>query len=164
MPQLSWTVPLPRLKRGLAVGKTKKGKGTKWMLLVDGNGIPLALTIRSAQQSEMKLALEVVDQAKRRPKRVVADRGYDWKVLRKELRARKITPYIPKRQGWRSQKKHPMSNRLKYWYRKRWVVERSFAWLQNYRKLTVRWEHSTTTYAGLMHLALVMLCLGRVLK
>jgi transposase len=134
------------------------------MLLVDGNGIPLALTIRSAQQSEMKLALEVVCQAKRRPRRVGADRGYDWKVLRQELRKRHITPYIPKRQGWKNSKKYPMSNRLKYWYKKRWVVECSFAWLQNYRKLTVRWERSTTTYAGLMHLALVMLCLGRVLK
>ncbi len=135
------------------------------MLLVDGNGIPLALTMRSAQQSEMKLALEVVDQATRKPKRVVADRGYDWKVLRQELRARKITPYIPKRQGWKKDKpRKPMSKTLTYWYKKRWVVERSFAWLQNYRKLTVRWEHSTITYAGLMHLALVMLVLGRVLK
>jgi transposase len=134
------------------------------MLLVDGSGTPLALTVKSAQQSEMKLALEVVDRAAKKPRRVVADRGYDWQYLRRELRARGITPYIPKRQGWKHNKKHPMSTRLKHWYRKRWVVERSFAWLQNYRKLTVRWERSLTTYAGLMHLALVMICLGRVLK
>lgn len=134
------------------------------MLLVDGNGVPLALTIRSAQQSEMKLALEVVDLCPKRPRRVVADRGYDWKVLRQELRARKITPYIPKRQGWKNKITHEMSKQLVYWYKKRWVVERTFAWLQNYRKLTVRWERSLITYAGLMHVALVMICLGRVLK
>jgi len=104
------------------------------MLLVDGNGIPLALTIRSAQQSEMKLALEVVCQAKRRPRRVVADRGYDWKVLRQELRKRHITPYIPKLRAGRTQE-ISMSNRLKYWYKKRWVVEAALLWLQNYRKL-----------------------------
>ena len=134
------------------------------MLLVDGTGIPLALTVRSAQQSEMKLALEVVDLSPKKPRRLVADRGYDWGQLRKDLRNRRITPYIPKRQGWKSQKQHPMSQRLIYWYRKRWVVERSFAWLQNYRKLTIRWERSLTTYTGLMHLAIVLLVLGRILK
>lgn len=134
------------------------------MLVVDGNGVPLALTIRSAQQPEMHLALEVIDRCPKKPKRLVADRGYDWKLLRRELRARKITPYIPKRQGWKYKITHDMSNRLIYWYKKRWVVERTFAWLQNYRKLTVRWERSVMTYAGLMHLALVMLVLGKVLK
>lgn len=134
------------------------------MLLVDMSGVPLALTIKSAQRSEMKLALEVVELSPKKPKRLVADRGYDWKQLRKDLRARKITPYIPKRQGWKSHKQHPMSDRLLYWYKQRWVVERSFAWLQNYRKLTVRWERSLTTYTGLMHLAIVMLVLGRILK
>lgn len=134
------------------------------MLLVDGSGIPLALTIRSAQQSEMKLALEVVDLSPKRPRRVVADRGYDWQILRSELRSRKITPYIPKRQGWKHKITHEMSDRLIYWYKKRWVVERTFAWLQNYRKLTVRWERSLITYTGLIHLALVMLVLGKVLK
>jgi transposase len=134
------------------------------MLLVDMNGVPLALTIRTAQASEMKLALEAVDLSPKRPRRVVADRGYDWQQLRQDLRARKITPYIPKRQGWKSKINHTMSHRLIYWYKKRWVVERTFAWLQNYRKLTVRWERSLTTYTGLMHLALVMLCLGKVLK
>lgn len=135
------------------------------MLLVEAHGIPVALTIRSAQQSEMKLALEVVDLSPKKPKRVVADRGYDWQQLRKDLRSRNITPYIPKRQGWNKDKpRKPMSKQLTHWYRKRWVVERGFAWLQNYRKLTVRWERSLTTYAGLMHLALVMLVMGRVLK
>ncbi len=146
------------------IGKTKKGKGTKWMLAVDRHSTPLALTVRSAQQSEMKLALEVVDRIPKKPKRLVADRGYDWKQLRQDLRARNITPYIPRRQGWKSKKKYPMSNRLKYWYRQRWVAERPFAWLQNYRKITVRWERSLTTYTGLMHVAIVMIVLGRVLK
>ena len=134
------------------------------MLLVDGHGIPLALTVKTAQQSEMKLALEIVDLSPKKPQRVVADRGYDWRLLRQELRARKITPYIPKRQGWKRKITHEMSQSLIHWYKKRWVVERTFAWLQNYRKITVRWEHSTITYTGLMHLALVMLCLGKVLK
>lgn len=105
------------------------------MLLVEAHGIPVALTIRSAQQSEMKLALEVVDLSPKKPKRVVADRGYDWQQLRKDLRSRNITPYIPKRQGWNKDKpRKPMSKQLTHWYRncdrptsqQRWADTRAF--------------------------------------
>src|SRR2546425_549534 len=75
-----------RKKRGVAVGKTKRGKGTKWMVLVDGEGLPLGVRLESASPSEVTLAeatlAEVrVPQPKGRPRqkpeRVIADRGYD---------------------------------------------------------------------------------------
>ena len=43
-------------KRGLAVGKTKRGKGTKWMVLADGEGIPLGVRLESASPAEVTLA------------------------------------------------------------------------------------------------------------
>ena len=43
-------------KRGAAVGKTKRGKGTKWMVLVDGQGLPLGVRLESASPAEVKLA------------------------------------------------------------------------------------------------------------
>ena len=46
----------PSEKGGAAVGKTKRGKGTKWMVLVDGQGLPLGVRLESASPSEVKLA------------------------------------------------------------------------------------------------------------
>ena len=42
-------------KRGLCVGKTKRGKGTKWMVLVDGQGTPMGAHLDSASPAEVKL-------------------------------------------------------------------------------------------------------------
>jgi len=69
-----------------AVVKTKRGKGTKWMVLVDGQSLPLGVQLESALPAEVTLAeatlKEVrVPRAKGRPrqklKRVIADAGYD---------------------------------------------------------------------------------------
>ncbi len=46
----------PAKKRGAAVGKTKRGKGTKRMVVVDGQGIPLGSHIDSASPAEVTLA------------------------------------------------------------------------------------------------------------
>src|ERR1700730_10323884 len=43
-------------KRGAGVGKTKRGKGTKWMVVVDGRGVPLGNYLHSASPAEVKLA------------------------------------------------------------------------------------------------------------
>lgn len=45
-----------RKKGGAGVGKTKRGKGTKWMVVVDGEGIPLGNHLGSASSAEVKLA------------------------------------------------------------------------------------------------------------
>ena len=46
----------PGEKRGAEVGKTRRGKGTKWMVVVDGRGIPLGDHLCSAFPSEVRLA------------------------------------------------------------------------------------------------------------
>src|SRR3990172_12675803 len=43
-------------KGGFAVGKTKRGKGTKAVVLADGEGIPLGVCIASATPNEVTLA------------------------------------------------------------------------------------------------------------
>src|SRR4029077_6541709 len=47
-------------KRGSKVGKTKRGKGTKWMVVVDGQGIPLGKQLYSATPNEVRLAEETL--------------------------------------------------------------------------------------------------------
>ena len=47
-----------------AVGKTKRGRGTKWMVLVDGKGIPLGFRQEGAFPSEVSLAEATVAQVR----------------------------------------------------------------------------------------------------
>src|SRR5439155_22823658 len=43
-------------KRGCGVGKTKRGKGTKWLVVVDGQGLPLGDHLHSASPAGVRLA------------------------------------------------------------------------------------------------------------
>ena len=97
-----------REKRGSAVGKTKRGKGTKWMVLVDGQGLPLGVRLESASPHEVTLAeatlAEVrVPRAKGRPRqkpeRVIADTAYDSDPLRQRLQKRGIELIAPYREN-----------------------------------------------------------------
>jgi hypothetical protein len=70
-------------KGGQGVGLTRKGKGTKWMVVTDGNGLPLAVLLDSAQKAEITLAEETLGlvwvpkdgpgHPKTKPKELVAD-------------------------------------------------------------------------------------------
>jgi hypothetical protein len=46
----------PTKKGEAAIGPTKRGKGTKWVVVVDGQGIPIGGTLASASPSEVRLA------------------------------------------------------------------------------------------------------------
>ncbi len=128
------------------MGLTKRGKGSKVMLVVEGQGLPLGVLVESAQKAEVRLAESTLAQVKvtrrvgrprTRPKELVADRGYDSEALRRRLRARGIKPCIPRRRNARPRRgrKPDLSG-----YRQRWVVERTFAWLGGFRRLVVRWK------------------------
>src|SRR5258707_639926 len=68
--QLDWTMAfldgsfVPAKRGGEKVGLTKKGKGTKWMLVVDGNGVPLGFHLDSANRAEVRLAQQTLDTIK----------------------------------------------------------------------------------------------------
>ena len=152
---------------------TKRGKGTKWRLLVDGQGTPLGAHLDSASPSEVKLlektiAAVQVTRAHRsgrprsKPDRLTLDRGYDSNGLRERLAKRGIEPIIP------ATKNHPNAThqdgcKLRR-YRRRWIVERTFAWLGWCRRLLVRHDRLLSVYAAFFHLACAMLTLRQVLK
>jgi len=154
-------------KRGLCVGKTKRGKGSKWMVVVDGSGIPLGSQITSASPAEVKLAESTLDRInvprsgrgrpKRKPQRVVADRAYDSSKLRLSLARRNIELVCPHRGNRKSPSMQ--DGRALRRYRKRWKVERTFAWLQNFRRLLVRQDRLISVYQGFFHLACALISL-----
>ncbi len=89
---------------------------------------------------------------KRRPSRLVADRGYDQDVYRRQIRALGVTPLIARRAT-----EH--GSGLGGW---RWVVERTFAWLHQYRRLHVRYERTAETHQALLNLACCLICFKRL--
>jgi transposase len=140
------------------------------MLVVENQGLPLGGLVASAQQAEVKLAEATLATVKvpkpkgrprTRPKEVVADKGYDSGPLRRRVRRRGIKPCIPERQG-----KRPVPGRKAdlSGYRQRWKVERTFAWLGNYRRLVVRYEWLAHIYWAFVLTAFILICLDRILK
>src|SRR5205085_1912817 len=161
----------PGQKRGPKVGKTKRGKGTKLMVLVDGAGTPLGLHVAAASPAEVTLldatlATVHVPRAhhagrpRQRPDRLIADRGYDSNTIRAALDTRGIQPIIPARSN--NRRATHQDGRCLRRYRRRWIVERSNAWLYNFRRLVVRYERSAEIYTALVHLACALITLKRV--
>lgn len=158
-------------KRGSKVGKTKRGKGTKWMVVVDGEGIPLGKQLYSASPNEVRLAEETLASVRvtrrlrsgrQNLRRVIADRAFDSDPLRQRLASRGIELVVPHR--WNRRKPATQDGRALRRYRRRWKVERTMAWLGNFRRLVVRYDRSITIYEAFFHIACFMIVLRRVLK
>lgn len=49
-------------------------------------------------------------------------------------------------------------------YKRRWKIERTFAWIGNFRRLVVRWEASVAVYGAFMKLAFILLCLRKLAR
>jgi len=111
----------------------------------------------------MKLALptlETVKLAGATPEYLVGDRGYDSNALRRALLRKGIRPVFPAR----SCSKHALcqDGRGLRRYNKRWIVERTNAWLQNFRRLVVRYEHSAEIFTALVYMACAMILIRKV--
>lgn len=94
---------------------------------------------------------------RQKPARVITDKGYDADWLRKSLKKRGIELICPHRRG----RKRPsmQDGRSLRRYRKRWKVERTFAWLGNFRRLLVRHERLITVYSAFFHPACLLITL-----
>ena len=162
-----------REKRGCGVGKTKRGKGTKWMVVVDGRGLPLGNYLHSASPAEVKLAETTLatirvgrshhaGRPRQKPMRVIADKAYDSDPLRKRLRCRGIELICPHKKN--RVRAATQDGRALRRYRRRWIVERTNAWLGNFRRLVVRYDRSLTIYGAFFHIACFMIVLRRVVQ
>jgi transposase len=137
------------------------------MVVVDGQGIPLGSTIASASPAEVKLAEDTLETVKvprqgrgrprSRPKRLIADKAYDSDKLRARLRGKGIRLLVP----YRRNRKHGRKQlpEVEERYQHRWKIERTFAWLGNFRRLVVRYERLITVYLGFFHLACIIITL-----
>ena len=148
---------VPAKRGGPAVGPTKRGKGTKIMTVVDRSGLPIALHVDSASPHEVTLVEDTLAASfvGELPERLIGDRAYDSDKLDETLRAGGVEMIAPHRTGRRKTQDGRKLRR----YRRRWKVERFFAWLFNFRRLVVRYEYHSENFLGLVHLARLLILL-----
>ena len=91
---------------------------------------------------------------RKRPEVVQGDRAYDSQRHREELKRRGIKPLLAKRRV-------PHGSGLG---KKRWVVERSFAWLHDLRRLRVRYERRADIHEAFLKLACTLLCFDALIR
>ncbi len=139
------------------MGKTKRGKGTKLMAVADGAGFPVAVSVGSASPHEVKLVQKTLDDrlVDENPERLIGDRAYDSDPLDKKLAEQGITLIAPHKSN-RKKPKTQDGRELRR-YRRRWKVERLFAWLQNYRRILVRYDRFLENYLAFVHLACIVI-------
>ncbi|MGF6610859.1 transposase [Paraburkholderia sp. WSM4175] len=127
--------------------------GSKHHLITEAQGIPLALILTSANRNDVIQLLLLVEaipliHGKRgrplsKPKVGQTDRGYDHDKFRRPLHAAGIATHIARRG-------EPRGSGLG---KTRWVVERTVAWLHNFRRFRVRFERLVLMHEPFMKIA-----------
>jgi len=148
-------------KRRERVGKTKRGKGTKIMVLTDGCGLPLAVNTTSASPHEVTLIEPLLERRviRRKPRRLLYEAAADSDPLRARFRRHGIELICPHR---RNRSKPPTQDGRKLRrYHRHWQVERSISWLQNFRRAVIRYEYHAHIFHGFVQLACLMVVINR---
>jgi transposase len=132
--------------------------GSKHHLLTDSSGVPLAVTLTGGNRNDVTQLLPLVDgvgpvrgkvgRPRLRADSLVADRGYDFDKYRRALWSRGVKPIIARRYTEHGSGLGKL----------RWVVERTFAWLHQFRRLRIRWERRPELHLAFMHLGCAFIC------
>ncbi len=137
------------------------------MVVADGQGIPLANYLDSATPHEVTLIEPVLARVavprsgrgrpRKNPTRLIYDLAADSDPLRLRLKRRGIDLICPHRVNRRKPKLQ--DGRKFRRYKRRWKVERTFAWLGNFRKLVVRWDRCLGVYQAFFNVACMFITL-----
>jgi transposase len=146
----------------------KKGKTTNVLIMTDGRGIPIAIGgIQSGNHNDLyRIIPQFSDMIKslNRCRIVVqnsilnADKGFDFKNLRRACRRRNIKPNI--KENIRN-RKYPKRGRKRFFsekiYKKRFVNERAFAWLDSFKTLLIRFDKLDENWINWHYLAFTLI-------
>ena len=91
------------------------------------------------------------------PERLIGDKAYDSDPLDEELDEQGVGLIAPHKQN--RVKAQTQDGRKLRRYKRRWKVERLFAWLQNFRRILVRYEYHDENYLGFVHLGCIVILL-----
>jgi transposase len=140
------------------------------MVLADGKGVPLGMSLHAASPAETKLVEATLATVKvgrkgpgrprQKPDRLICDKGYDSDPLREQLKRRGIELIAPHRSNRR--KAPTQDGRALRRYQRRWKVERSIAWFGNYRRVIVRWDRRIEIYRAFVHIACALITCNKL--
>ena len=126
--------------------------------MVDRNGTPLAFCLTGANRHDSMVFEPLIDaippirrprgRPRKRPGKLHADKAYDCPRCRRFLHRRRIKVRIARKGVERG-------DRLG---RHRWVVERTLAWLGQFRRLTIRYERRQDIHEALVSLGCSLIC------
>jgi transposase len=129
------------------------------MAVTDAGGTVLSVSVESASPHEVKLVERVLEERfiDALPERLIGDKAYDSDPLDERLKQQGIEVIAPHRSN--RKKKRTQDGRKLRRYKKRWRVERFFAWLFNYRRCVVRYEYKEENYKAFILLACMLILL-----
>jgi transposase len=132
--------------------------GSKHHLLTDAEGVPLSVLLTQANRNDVTQLLPLLDaippiagkpgHPRRKPDLVQADRGYDSDPHRQALTRRGIATEIARR----------YTGHGSGLGQTRWVVERTIAWLHQFRRLRIRYERRAEIHEAFLMLGCALIC------
>ncbi len=130
------------------------------MAIADRHGLPVAVRVTSASPHECQL---VEDTLQARfvaavPERMIGDRAYDSDPLDEHLQREYGLELIAPHKANRSKPPTQDGRKLRR-YRRRYRIERLWAWMKNYRRVAVRWEYHAYNFLGMVQLACMLILL-----
>lgn len=152
---------VPAKRGGACVGRSRAGQTTKMLALANSDGLPISIAVAPGNRHDVVLTELALDSTFVRtlPSKLVGDKAWDSAKLQNELASQRgIELIAPKRGGARPSTRHQDGRSLRR-LRRRWKVERLFAWLKSFRRLATRWEHKSENFLGLLYLGCMVILL-----
>ena len=148
-----------------ALGRSRGGFTSKFHLIADGNGLPIAVEVSAGQRHDSIMFEPTMDAVvaipqhvggpRRRPERLAGDKGYSYPRIRNWLRARRIGAVIPQRDDQRAHHKGRPIAFDKDAYRRRGIIEQCIGWLKECRRVCTRYEKLAINFLATIKLAMI---------
>lgn len=135
------------------------------MAIADAAGLPVSVCLASASPHEVKLAEMALDSlfVTGMPDKLIGDKAYDSDDLDEKLMKKYGVEMIAPHRRNRKKTKTQDGRKLRR-SKRRWKVERLFAWLQNFRRLVVRYERHVANFLAFIQLACSVILLRFILR
>lgn len=146
------------------LGRSRGGFGSKFHLVTDGQGLPIAVEVTGGQINECTRLESVMDQIgipqpigrpRLRPHRLAGDKGYSSRRIRQWLTARKIEPVIPLRDDQVDPHLGRPADFDRDSYRRRSIIEHCVGWLKEARRVGTRFEKLAVNFVAMLKLAMI---------
>lgn len=96
------------------------------------------------------------------PPRLIADRAWDGAPLQIRLAEERGIELIAPTRGGKRPSRRKQDKRALRRYKRRWKIERMFAWLKRWRRIATRWEHKAQNYLAMVHLGCMILLVRKL--